>query len=908
MITMNKLLAIVALASLLCVDAYADKTNFKWVKDVNYEQVRHFSNSLSAFRQDGKWGFMNGKAQVAIAPVYEECRDFSNGYAAVKQNGLWGYVDKLGTVVIPPHFEEAMDFNQHRVAIVKKNGKYGIINTKGTSVAGIMFDEIGEYSDGFALAKSGDVQYYIDYLGAVHNLSKNYMIGNFSDGMAPVQNLKTGKWGFVDKKGGLVIDTKYDTVYNFSNNIALVRYKGEYQHINKAGGKKKIDAAAGQSLEFVNGFAKIKTARGVGFIGKNLKMLPYFGKDASNFNQAGLAAIETEDNELAYINKSGKIAFKVAYDRIGNFNNGLAWVCKNDKYGYINTKGELVIDTLFTSATDFRDSLAYVSTKDRFGCIKFTPGYDMPKVDFARVELKDKNEDGKVEAAEEFDIEVTLRNPSSEDLEGVQIRYANQVDQESWFTYDATDARIPVLKAYSDTVITIKAKSDLSILSSDVAMRFVGMSANTLGQNEHTWQFETVGIHASKPVITRYWVYENDHTPINGGTLNLLMTVKNDGKDPAREVNVDFQFPEGSWTNEPKITIPHLDPGETRDVSIIFQTEDDLASEQIIVANLSDITQQHNKTEYLTYTMGNINSEVRLDGTSPVFNMTRANLGAGALAGTQMVSGQSEAVGKETYVSDLLKDIQLIATPDNKKFAIIFGNEDYNQYAGMTRQDDVAYAVADAEAFRQYAINYMGVPNDNVYFIPNAITNLMTRTLDNVGVLLNRLDGKGELYVFYAGHGQPDESGKQYLIPTDVLLTEPTKGISLEYFYDRIASLNARRKLLFIDACYSGQGRAGGWFEYVKDKSEIRGNMLVFTATSSKQKSMPYNEKRHGLFTYYLLSTIKEYNGQITINELYEKTEDAVARTSVNVNNSYQTPELLKGEGIEKDWEKWMLY
>lgn len=906
---MKKLFIVLMLATIGSTDTFADKTNFRWVKDMSYEQVRHFSNSLSAFRQDGKWGFMDADAQVAIAPVYEECRDFSNGYAAVRQNGLWGYVNKLGAVVIPPHFDEAMDFNEHRLAVVKKNGKYGVINTKGTSLAGIMFDEIGSFSDGFALAKAGDVQYYIDYLGEIHNLPKDYYVGNFSDGVAPIKNLKTGKWGFVDKKGGQAIDTKYDTVYSFSNNIALVKYKGEYQHINKAGGKKNIDAAAGQSLEFVNGFAKIKTARGVGFIGKNLKMLPHFGKDASNFNQDGLAAIETEDNELAYINKSGRIAFKVAYDRIGNFNNGLAWVCKNDKYGYINTKGELVIDTLFTSATDFRDSLAYVSTKDRFGCIRYTPGYVMPKVDFAGVELKDENEDGKVQAAEEFDICVTLRNPSPEDLEDVHVRYANQVDQESWFTYDEADARIPILKAYSDTVITFKAKSDLSILSSDVAMRFVGTSANTLGQNEHTWQFETVGIQASKPVVTRYWIYEDDHTPINGGALNLLMTLKNDGKDPAKDVNVDFQLPEGSWTNEPQITIPQLNPGETRDVRIVFQTEDDVDPEQIIVARISDITQQHNKVEYLTYTMGRINSEVRLDGTAPVFNMAQNASNAGALAGAQMVSLQDEGVGKEAYVSELLKDIRKIASSDDNKYALIFGNEDYNKFnTGIVQQPDVEFAEADAEAFRQYAVNYMGVPENHIRMLINGTKAQMRREVNNIKALADLKNGSAEVYVFYAGHGQPDEDeGSTYLLPADVLLTEATDGIKLDDFYTWIGSINARKKIIFLDACYSGQGRAGR-IELKLVEPSIRGNMLVLTATNSMQKSMPYKEKRHGMFTYYLLKAIKESNGQITLNDLFAKTLDEVSHSSVNVNNSIQTPELLKGEGIEKDWKKWMLH
>lgn len=906
---MRKLLFVLVFAAYAVTDVYADKTNFKWVRDVNYEQVRHFSNSMSAFRQDGRWGYMNSDAQVVIAPVYEECRDFSNGYAAVRQNGLWGYIDRSGRMVIPPHFQQVQDFNQDGLAIVMKDGKFGVINVKGTSLAGFMFDEIGEYSDGFALATAGDVQYYLDNLGGVHNPVKGYLLGNYSEGMAPIQDLKTGKWGFVDSKGGLAIDIKYDTVYNFSNNVALVRYKGEYQYLRKDGGKKKIEAAAGQPLEFVNGFAKIQTARGVGFISKDFKTLPLFGKSATNFNADGLAALETEDNELAYINKSGRISFKVNYDRIGTFNNGLAWVCKNDKYGYINTKGELVIDTLFTSATDFRDNLAYVSTKDRFGCIRYISGYEMPKVDFADVKLMDGNENGKVEAEEEFEIKLTLRNPSMEDLENVQVRFANQVDQESWFTYDASDAAVPVLKAMSDTVITFKGKSDLSILSSDVAMRFVGTSGNTLGQNEHTWSFETVGIRASKPVITRYWVFEDDHSPIDGGVLNLLMTVKNDGKDPAKDVKVDLQFADGVWSNQPQVAIPILQPGEERDINIALQADERLTDQQMIVARLSDITQQHNKIEQIVFTMGQINEEVRLDGSVPVFNMTPTTSNVAALAGSQMVSEQEEAVGKDAFVSDLLEDIRKIATTDKNKYALIFGNEDYNfLYRGNVHQPNVEFAEADAEAFKQYAVNYMGVPEDQIRILINGTKSQMYKEMNNVRDLAQIRNGEAEVYVFYAGHAQPDEeTSSTYLMPTDVFLADASEGIKLSEFYDVISSINAKKKVVFLDACYSGQGRAGG-FRIVKHEPSIRGNMIVISATDAEQKSMPYKEKRHGVFTYHLLNAIKAANGQISLNDLFSKIEEEVLKTSINVNNSKQTPKLFSGAGIEKDWKKWMLY
>lgn len=45
-------------------------------------------------------------------------------------------------------------------------------------------------------------------------------IGSFSEGLARVK--KDGKWGYVDKKGVLVIPTKYDYVSDFNEGMAQV--------------------------------------------------------------------------------------------------------------------------------------------------------------------------------------------------------------------------------------------------------------------------------------------------------------------------------------------------------------------------------------------------------------------------------------------------------------------------------------------------------------------------------------------------------------------------------------------------------------------------------------------------------------------------------------------------------------
>jgi hypothetical protein len=108
--------------------------------------------------------------------------------------------------------------------------------------------------------------------------------------------------------------------------------------------------------------------------------------------------------------------------------------------------------------------------------------------------------------------------------------------------------------------------------------------------------------------------------------------------------------------------------------------------------------------------------------------------------------------------------------------------------------------------------------------------------------------------------------------------------------------------MVFLDACYSGVGRG----IIIKPKNTpIEGNMVIMTATSSTQRSMPYHDKSHGLFTYYLLKTLKDSQPGISVKELFDEVSTSVRMKSVLINNAEQTPELLNGEGISLGWESW---
>lgn len=905
------------LAAAVSVNAYADKSNFKWVKDINYEQVRLFSNGHSAFMQDGKWGFINAEGEVVVEPQYEDCHDYVGGYAAVKIDGKWGFINSYHDLIVAPEYDEVRDFKDG-LAIVRKDMKWGVINTTGKTHAGIIFDEVDDYKSGFALAMADSVQYYLDDEGEIQKLHRNYEFTPFSNGLAAVKNKRKEKWGYIDTRGRMVIEAKYDTACSFSNNVALVQHRDNYKYIRKSGAEQYVEGVAGQPLVFVNGFAKIKTYSGFGFINRDFKKVPREGREVSDYMSNGLAALKMSDGKLCYINTQGKVKFVADYDMIGDFSaNGLALVRKNGKYGYINSDGKLVIDTLFTEATDFRENLAYVATKDRFGYIRYANGYKTPDIQIQSLSIADADGDGIIETGESFAIATKVYNPSNEDLTGITVSLANLLTHEEWFEIQQPYMTIHNLEPRTDSLVLFNVKATEKLESSDLNMRLMARAGNALAQDISEISFETIGIAASKPLLSRYWIHTDNHSPLEEGVLNLNLTVKNDGTDPAKDVKVRFTWPSGAYSETEEINIETLKPSESKDVLIRFETMF-INPEETVVAEISNATGNNTEIKYLTYYQGSMSNYIPLTGNAPAYNpySTPAYAGMyngyGAPAGTmntRIANAGQTGVGQKKEKPELLQGIERVAEPDDNKYALIIGNEDYNKYNYATvSTPDVEYAIADAEAFREYAMNYMGVPANHVIYYTDALGSQMRRGLNRLQEVCESNGGQTEIYFFYAGHGQPDEEGKTYLIPCDGSLKDPKMdGFKLDDLYASISSIPAKKRLIFIDACYSGQGRAA-WAEIVVDDEALKGNTVVMTATSGTEKSMPYAEKKQGTFTYHLLNTIKETKGEIQLNNLYETITRKVIDTSVMVNDSKQTPQLFTGEGIEAGWEEWKLY
>jgi WD40 repeat protein len=263
--------------------------------------------------------------------------------------------------------------------------------------------------------------------------------------------------------------------------------------------------------------------------------------------------------------------------------------------------------------------------------------------------------------------------------------------------------------------------------------------------------------------------------------------------------------------------------------------------------------------------------------------------------------------------AELLKDLPK-NSQNQYRYAVIIGNEDYSSFqTGLQSESNVQFAVADAKAFKEYAVTILGVPEENVMLLTNARAIEMDNTIGKLNPIIKALNGKAEIVFFYAGHGFPDEQTKEaYLIPVDVSGTNLKFAIKLKDMYSSLTEFPSKRITVFIDACFSGGAREQGLLSAravrINPKSNpLNGNVVVFTASSGNESALPYKEKEHGIFTYFLLAKLKETGGKITYKELSDYIIEQVGVKSVLVNNKPQTPQTNVSMGVANSWANWKI-
>lgn len=259
------------------------------------------------------------------------------------------------------------------------------------------------------------------------------------------------------------------------------------------------------------------------------------------------------------------------------------------------------------------------------------------------------------------------------------------------------------------------------------------------------------------------------------------------------------------------------------------------------------------------------------------------------------------------FLSDVDKDIPVSDVVNYNTYALIIANQNYENV------EHVPFALNDGRIFKEYCIKTLGIPESNILMVEDATTNKIISNVEKTKKNVNSHNGEAKLIFYYAGHGIPDKEGA-YLLPCDGDKSIKETAYSLDRLYDTLGNCNAQSITYFVDACFSGTKRDGSSLEKGTRSVSIKsshgmplGNAVLFAAASSDQVAYSYDKHQHGMFTYYLLKKIKETRGDISYDSLLYYIEQNVSKSSQNIYETEQKPNVIPSRMAGQEWMKWRL-
>lgn len=403
-------------------------------------------------------------------------------------------------------------------------------------------------------------------------------------------------------------------------------------------------------------------------------------------------------------------------------------------------------------------------------------------------------------------------------------------------------------------------------------------------------------VNAQEYAMPRLKIADHQFFAANGSSITLgsngklTLALQNFGTKTAKNVKVNFRLPKNVYTTDsPEMLIDSIAPGDVATIDYGFIVNKRFAEDSIAV--------MFSVVEDTKSSLINDAYKVKVGEYLTAANSIKIN---GKIA-NRKVNIQDFQL---SFKSELLEDIPEGAV-NRHRYALIIGNEDYSM-TGANAEINVPYAVNDAMLFREYCVRTFGIPTEQIKIIPNATAGMMHEQLD---WLLNMAstDSEAEIFFYYSGHGNNDEATKQaYLLPVDITGKNIHLGISLADLYQRLATYPVKGAYVFLDACFSGGYKSAAPLIAQKGVRVVpklgmpQGNTISFSSSSGDQTSSVFHDKKQGYYTYFLIKSIKDANGNITMQELFEKTNAEVKKATALL-GKMQEPQYI----VSPTWKTW---
>ncbi len=322
--------------------------------------------------QQGKYfGVWNKDFQPILINAYENIQQVAGNLVVAKKDNRFGVIQYDATSIIPFRYDSVL-----------LSGKFVRVRES------LLGKPLWTLYDTFGIRKSEKSYELIDPFNGKFFLVKNY-----------------GLSGVMDQYGKETVHCLYDTILDFNQDQIVVKFHGHYgiidfrenwllppqphpvelvdedHYLLQEYGTKQFKNFKGDLIYFTD---NPLTAQA----GLLKEVLPDGTEKEINFQGITISRTTppvTEDTEIisdehegfrgikrngkyGFIDQKGRLRIANRYERIGNFQNGLAPVRILGKWGFINTEDKIVINPSYAFVSPFMKSVAIVK-KDKYGFV-----------------------------------------------------------------------------------------------------------------------------------------------------------------------------------------------------------------------------------------------------------------------------------------------------------------------------------------------------------------------------------------------------------------------------------------------------------------------------------------------------------------------------------------------------------
>ncbi|MDZ4839879.1 MAG: WG repeat-containing protein [Bacteroidota bacterium] len=334
---------------------------FKWVVEPTISdgvnQYREGYGTASFKNERMSFYDVNGK-KVYTLEGGETSEGFYDGIALIEVGHNYKYILNKNFVKTPiPNDYKISNYSEGFAIVSTEKGKF-YVDKNFKKLSDQVYASAELFSEGLAYVRFNDkLDGFINTKGKVviADIQNGGIFTQFKNGLCAVQKRgknREYKFGYIDKKGELVIPILYLSASDFYGPYACVSKKNDND-------------------DYFSCFIDVK-----GNILANREFngtMDWSGDMGHFFNYFPVAGTNNSISLHGYMDKTGKDIIKPNYYNLGNFNSSDAIGFKKrdgDKSGIMNKSGIEIIPPLFKSVGDFYDNISVVEHNGGSGYLK----------------------------------------------------------------------------------------------------------------------------------------------------------------------------------------------------------------------------------------------------------------------------------------------------------------------------------------------------------------------------------------------------------------------------------------------------------------------------------------------------------------------------------------------------------